>query len=99
MCKCFYPPYRLLAADFWKQVGTQWEKENEDGIKDKLDFLLTPPLHYPEGGQSVENIILLSSCFVFSPLIQLILLSTKNNFPYIDIKRNKSLSFRYVFYS
>ncbi|XP_013865552.1 dynein assembly factor 5, axonemal [Austrofundulus limnaeus] len=43
------PEIRLLAADFWKQVGTQWEKENEDDIKDKLDFLLTPPLHYPEG--------------------------------------------------
>lgn len=42
---------RLLAADLWKQVGTQWEKENEEDIKDKLDFLLTPPQFYPpEGG-------------------------------------------------
>lgn len=41
---------RLLAADLWKQVGAQWEKENEEDIKDKLDFLLTPPLFYPNDG-------------------------------------------------
>ncbi|XP_039681604.1 dynein assembly factor 5, axonemal-like isoform X2 [Perca fluviatilis] len=40
---------RLLAADLWKQVGAQWEKENEDEIKDKMDFLLTPPPFYPPG--------------------------------------------------
>uniref|UniRef100_A0A8C6NH69 Dynein axonemal assembly factor 5 n=1 Tax=Nothobranchius furzeri TaxID=105023 RepID=A0A8C6NH69_NOTFU len=43
------PEIRLLAADLWKQVGAQWEQENEDDIKDKMDFLLTPPLHYPPG--------------------------------------------------
>lgn len=43
---------RLLAADLWKQVGAQWEKENEEDIKDKLDFLLTPPLFYPNDGGS-----------------------------------------------
>lgn len=43
---------RLLAADLWKQVGAQWEKENEEDIKDKMDFLLTPPPFYPPGGQS-----------------------------------------------
>uniref|UniRef100_A0A3Q2WTL2 Dynein axonemal assembly factor 5 n=2 Tax=Haplochromis burtoni TaxID=8153 RepID=A0A3Q2WTL2_HAPBU len=41
------PEIRLLAVDLWKQVGAQWEKENEDDIKDKMDFLLTPPPHYP----------------------------------------------------
>lgn len=41
---------RLLAADLWKQVGAQWEKENEEDIKDKLDFLLTPPPFYPAKG-------------------------------------------------
>lgn len=44
---------RLLAADLWKQVGAQWEKENEEDIKDKLDFLLTPPLYYPNDGGSI----------------------------------------------
>uniref|UniRef100_A0AAQ6A8Y3 TOG domain-containing protein n=1 Tax=Amphiprion ocellaris TaxID=80972 RepID=A0AAQ6A8Y3_AMPOC len=43
------PEIRLLAADLWRQVGSQWEKENEDDIKDKMDFLLTPPPHYPPG--------------------------------------------------
>ncbi|XP_008282012.1 HEAT repeat-containing protein 2 [Stegastes partitus] len=43
------PEIRLLAADLWRQVGTQWEKENKDDIKDKMDFLLTPPPHYPPG--------------------------------------------------
>uniref|UniRef100_A0A7N6FGB3 TOG domain-containing protein n=1 Tax=Anabas testudineus TaxID=64144 RepID=A0A7N6FGB3_ANATE len=43
------PEIRLLAADLWRQVGAQWEKENEDDIKDKLDFLLTPPPFYPPG--------------------------------------------------
>ncbi|KAJ0058112.1 hypothetical protein NL108_007385, partial [Boleophthalmus pectinirostris] len=38
---------RLLAADLWRQVGAQWEKENEEDIKDKMDFLLTPPPFYP----------------------------------------------------
>ncbi|XP_028840855.1 dynein assembly factor 5, axonemal isoform X2 [Denticeps clupeoides] len=43
------PEIRSLAADLWKQVGAQWEKENEDDLKDKLDFLLTaPPLYPPE---------------------------------------------------
>ncbi|XP_047427103.1 dynein axonemal assembly factor 5-like isoform X1 [Mugil cephalus] len=43
------PEIRLLAADLWRQVGAQWEKENEDDLKDKMDFLLTPPPHYPPG--------------------------------------------------
>ncbi|XP_060946261.1 dynein axonemal assembly factor 5-like [Limanda limanda] len=43
------PEIRLLAADLWRQVGAQWEKENEDDIKDKMDFLLTPPPFYPPG--------------------------------------------------
>ncbi|KAE8283195.1 Dynein assembly factor 5, axonemal [Larimichthys crocea] len=43
------PEIRFLAADLWKQAGTQWEKENEEDIKDKMDFLLTPPPFYPPG--------------------------------------------------
>ncbi|XP_041813590.1 dynein assembly factor 5, axonemal-like [Chelmon rostratus] len=43
------PEIRFLAADLWKQVGAQWETENEEDIKDKLDFLLTPPHFYPPG--------------------------------------------------
>ncbi|KAL6102916.1 dnaaf5 [Pungitius sinensis] len=43
------PEIRLLSADLWRQVGAQWEKENEEEIKDKMDFLLTPPPFYPPG--------------------------------------------------
>uniref|UniRef100_A0A673BT91 Dynein axonemal assembly factor 5 n=1 Tax=Sphaeramia orbicularis TaxID=375764 RepID=A0A673BT91_9TELE len=43
------PEISLLAADSWRQVGTQWEKENEEDLKDKMDFLLTPPPFYPAG--------------------------------------------------
>uniref|UniRef100_A0A3Q3IMI8 TOG domain-containing protein n=1 Tax=Monopterus albus TaxID=43700 RepID=A0A3Q3IMI8_MONAL len=32
-----------------RKVGAQWEKENEDDIKDKMDFLLAPPPFYPAG--------------------------------------------------
>ncbi|KAG7242901.1 hypothetical protein INR49_018156 [Caranx melampygus] len=48
------PEIRLLAADLWRQVGAQWEKENEDDIKDKKDFLLTPPPFYPPGVERPE---------------------------------------------
>uniref|UniRef100_A0A8C6TL32 Dynein axonemal assembly factor 5 n=1 Tax=Neogobius melanostomus TaxID=47308 RepID=A0A8C6TL32_9GOBI len=41
------PEIKLLASDLWWQVGAQWEKENEEDIKDKMDFLLTPPPFYP----------------------------------------------------
>ncbi|XP_061455963.1 dynein axonemal assembly factor 5 [Rhineura floridana] len=37
-----------LALTYWKKVGLQWEKENEDDIKDKLDFYVAPP-YYPPG--------------------------------------------------
>uniref|UniRef100_A0A3P8W8T4 Dynein axonemal assembly factor 5 n=1 Tax=Cynoglossus semilaevis TaxID=244447 RepID=A0A3P8W8T4_CYNSE len=43
------PEIRLLAADLWRQVGEQWEKENEEDIKDKMDFLLSSPPFYPAG--------------------------------------------------
>ncbi|KAL8175544.1 UNVERIFIED_CONTAM: hypothetical protein K2H54_029880, partial [Gekko kuhli] len=39
---------RELALSYWKKVGLQWEKENEDDIKDKLDFYRAPP-YYPQG--------------------------------------------------
>ncbi|KAF5896969.1 dynein assembly factor 5, axonemal-like, partial [Clarias magur] len=38
-----------LACELWKQVGTQWEKENEDELKDKMDFLSSPTVQYPPG--------------------------------------------------
>ncbi|XP_030646767.1 dynein assembly factor 5, axonemal [Chanos chanos] len=43
------PEIRTLAAELWRQVGSQWERENEDDLKDKMDFLTSPPLRYPPG--------------------------------------------------
>uniref|UniRef100_A0ABM5F123 Dynein axonemal assembly factor 5 n=1 Tax=Pogona vitticeps TaxID=103695 RepID=A0ABM5F123_9SAUR len=37
-----------LALTYWKKVGSQWEKENEDDIKDKCDFCCEPSF-YPQG--------------------------------------------------
>uniref|UniRef100_K7F9I7 Dynein axonemal assembly factor 5 n=1 Tax=Pelodiscus sinensis TaxID=13735 RepID=K7F9I7_PELSI len=42
------PENKQLAMSYWKKIGLQWEKENEEDIKDKLDFYSTPS-HYPEG--------------------------------------------------
>ncbi|XP_063074437.1 dynein axonemal assembly factor 5-like [Engraulis encrasicolus] len=43
------PEIQQVTADLWRRVGAQWEKENEEDLKDKMDFLLTPPQHYPSG--------------------------------------------------
>ncbi|XP_051572225.1 dynein axonemal assembly factor 5-like [Myxocyprinus asiaticus] len=45
------PELRTIAEDLWKQVGAQWEKENEDDLKDKMDFLLPAPTLYTSGGE------------------------------------------------
>ncbi|XP_003416624.2 dynein axonemal assembly factor 5 [Loxodonta africana] len=41
------PEIRELAASLWEKVGLQWQKENEEDLKDKLDFATPPPPHYP----------------------------------------------------
>ncbi|XP_038618727.1 LOW QUALITY PROTEIN: dynein assembly factor 5, axonemal [Tachyglossus aculeatus] len=43
------PEITQLAFDLWEKIGLQWQKENEDDLKDKLDFAAPPPSHYPEG--------------------------------------------------
>ncbi|POI36111.1 hypothetical protein CIB84_000136 [Bambusicola thoracicus] len=42
------PENTTLAWTYWEKVGLQWEKENEDDLKDKMDFSV-PPSHYPKG--------------------------------------------------
>ncbi|XP_045140257.1 dynein axonemal assembly factor 5 [Echinops telfairi] len=44
------PEIRQSAASLWQQVGLQWQKENEEDLKDKLDFATPPPPHYPQQG-------------------------------------------------
>ncbi|KAM5300602.1 dynein axonemal assembly factor 5 [Glossophaga mutica] len=35
------------AASLWEKAGLQWQKENEEDLKDKLDFASPPPAHHP----------------------------------------------------
>lgn len=46
--------FRELALTCWKKVGLQWEKENEEDIKDKLDFYAEPS-YYPPGCEYSAN--------------------------------------------
>ncbi|XP_037669977.1 dynein assembly factor 5, axonemal [Choloepus didactylus] len=42
------PETAELASSLWEKVGLQWQKENEEELKDKLDFASPPPPHYPQ---------------------------------------------------
>ncbi|XP_016068440.1 PREDICTED: dynein assembly factor 5, axonemal [Miniopterus natalensis] len=35
------------AASLWEEVGLQWQEENREDLKDKLDFASPPPAHHP----------------------------------------------------
>ncbi|KAM9305509.1 dynein axonemal assembly factor 5 [Gastrophryne carolinensis] len=43
------PEIRQTALDYWKKIGLQWEKENENDLKDKMDFIASCPSSYPAG--------------------------------------------------
>ncbi|KAM4697766.1 LOW QUALITY PROTEIN: dynein axonemal assembly factor 5 [Rhinophrynus dorsalis] len=45
------PEIRQLALSYWEKIGDQWEKENEEDLKDKLDFSAPYPSFYPAGVQ------------------------------------------------
>ncbi|XP_075686389.1 dynein axonemal assembly factor 5 isoform X1 [Rhinoderma darwinii] len=45
------PDIKQTALDFWQKIGLQWEKENEDDLKDKMDFSAPCPTFYPPGVQ------------------------------------------------
>ncbi|KAK0056558.1 dynein assembly factor 5 axonemal [Biomphalaria pfeifferi] len=38
---------RELADSLWHDVGLKYERENEEDLKDKIDFQALPPSHYP----------------------------------------------------
>ncbi|NXC51431.1 DAAF5 factor, partial [Penelope pileata] len=42
------PENMTLAWTYWERIGLQWEKENEEDLKDKMDFSVSPS-HYPKG--------------------------------------------------
>ncbi|NXY75868.1 DAAF5 factor, partial [Glareola pratincola] len=42
------PENTKLAWTYWEKIGLQWEKENEEDLKDKVDFSVSPS-HYPKG--------------------------------------------------
>ncbi|XP_018423410.1 PREDICTED: dynein assembly factor 5, axonemal [Nanorana parkeri] len=43
------PDIRQIALDYWKKIGLQWERENEEDLKDKMDFSDPHPSFYPAG--------------------------------------------------
>lgn len=45
------PDIRQTALNYWQKIGLQWEKENEDDLKDKMDFIAQCPSFYPPGVQ------------------------------------------------
>ncbi|XP_055507606.1 dynein axonemal assembly factor 5 [Leucoraja erinacea] len=42
---------RELASDYWRKVGLQWQQENEEDLKDKLDWSAELSVHYPVGAE------------------------------------------------
>lgn len=42
---------RSEASSLWERVGLQWQTENEEDLKDKLDFASPPPAHHPSPGE------------------------------------------------
>nr|XP_030706930.1 dynein assembly factor 5, axonemal isoform X2 [Globicephala melas] len=44
------PEIACEAAGLWEQVGLRWQMENEEDLKDKLDFAGPPPAHHPSPG-------------------------------------------------
>ncbi|NWW86815.1 DAAF5 factor, partial [Rhynochetos jubatus] len=42
------PEIMKLAWTYWEKIGLQWEKENEEELKDKMDFGVSRA-HYPKG--------------------------------------------------
>ncbi|XP_032462057.1 dynein assembly factor 5, axonemal isoform X1 [Phocoena sinus] len=44
------PEIACGAAGLWEQVGLRWQMENEEDLKDKLDFAGPPPAHHPSPG-------------------------------------------------
>ncbi|XP_061850373.1 dynein axonemal assembly factor 5 [Colius striatus] len=41
------PENTKLAWTYWEKIGLQWEKENDEDLKDKVDFSVSPS-HYPK---------------------------------------------------
>lgn len=52
LCSFIISKCRQIALDYWKKVGFQWERENEDDLKDKMDFGDPCPSFYPAGGEA-----------------------------------------------
>ncbi|XP_072415938.1 dynein axonemal assembly factor 5-like [Chiloscyllium punctatum] len=50
-CSDEIPYIRELASDYWKKVGLQWQKENEDDLKDKLDWQTQLSVRYPAAAE------------------------------------------------
>ncbi|XP_059835019.1 dynein axonemal assembly factor 5-like isoform X1 [Hypanus sabinus] len=50
-CSDEVPQIRELASDYWRKVGLQWQQENEEDLKDKLDWSAELSINYPVGAE------------------------------------------------
>lgn len=48
---------RNRAGELWDEAGRLYiqENENDEKFKDKMDFLIEDPIHYPPNGNSTYN--------------------------------------------
>ncbi|GFO25558.1 dynein, axonemal, assembly factor 5 [Plakobranchus ocellatus] len=53
---------REMADELWHDIGLKYERENEDDLKDKLDFVSPQPGHYPPNCNfNIQNFVLNSN--------------------------------------
>jgi hypothetical protein len=45
------PELRTEALKLWDDVGKVYMQENENDLKDQMDFLIDDPVHYPPFGK------------------------------------------------
>jgi hypothetical protein len=46
------PDVRTEAVKLWEEAGKLYMRENENDLKDQMDFLTDEPVHYPPHGMS-----------------------------------------------
>jgi len=44
------PEIQAEASKLWDEAGKLYMQENENDLKDQMDFLVDDPLHYPPNG-------------------------------------------------
>jgi len=44
------PEIQAEASKLWDEAGKLYMQENENDLKDQMDFLVDDPVHYPPNG-------------------------------------------------